>query len=329
MSSSDIVQISVYFVILFALTPPIGAYMAAVFAGETTIVGRVLGPIERLIYKLCLIDPREEMHWKKYSFAVVSLSFIGFLATFLMQLTQSMLPLNPQGMLDVAWPLAFNTAVSFVTNTNWQSYSGEATLGYFVQLFALTVQNFLSAATGMAILLVVARALTRQKTTELGNFWVDIVRCTLYVLLPLSGLFALALVSQGVVQNFLGYVNSTSIEGAAHLLPMGPAASQVAIKQLGTNGGGFFGANSAHPFENPTALSNFLQMLAILLIPSAQIYAFGILAKARKHAFVVYMVMLVTLLGALLVALWAESQPNPALGLSTLLEGKETRFGVG
>jgi K+-transporting ATPase ATPase A chain len=260
---------------------------------------------------------------------VLSLSFIGLLATFLMQLLQAQLPLNPQALPDVAWPLAFNTAVSFVTNTNWQSYSGEVTLGYFVQLFGLTVQNFLSAATGMAVLLVVARALTRQKTNELGNFWVDIVRCTLYVLLPLSGLFALALVSQGVVQNFLAYLNSASLEGATHLLPMGPAASQIAIKQLGTNGGGFFGANSAHPFENPTALSNFLQMLAILLIPSSQIYAFGILAKARKHAFVLYMVMLVTLVGALLVALWAEGQPNPALGISNLLEGKETRFGIG
>jgi len=303
--------------------------MAAVFSGEPTVAGRILGPIERSVYRICLIDPREEMHWKKYSIALISLSVWGFLLTLLMQVMQSVLPLNPQGLPNVGWALAFNTAASFVTNTNWQSYSGEATLGYFVQMFGLTVQNFLSAATGMAVLLVIARALTRQKTNELGNFWVDLVRCTLYLLLPLSVLFGLVLVSQGVVQNFLAYVSSTSLEGVDHLLPMGPAASQIAIKQLGTNGGGFFGANSAHPFENPSALSNFLQMLAILIIPSAQLYAFGVLAKARKHALVIYFVMFAILICALFVGLWSEAQGNPALGLASQLEGKEIRFGAG
>lgn len=328
MTVSEMVQIGIYFVLLLALTPAVGAYMAATFSGESTVVNRVLGPIERLIYRVCLINAREEMHWKKYSMAVASMSILSIVVTFLLLSYQHLLPFNPQSAQGVKWPLAFNTAVSFVTNTNWQAYSGESTLSYGVQLFGLTVQNFLSAATGMAILLVVIRALTRQGTHDLGNFWVDLTRSVLYVLLPMSGLLALVLISQGVVQNMLDYVSMTSLEGAKQLLPMGPAASQVAIKQLGTNGGGFFGANSAHPFENPTPLSNFLQMIAILIIPSAQIYAFGLMTKARKHAVVIYLVMLTFLIAILCISLWSENQPNVALSVETALEGKEIRFGI-
>jgi K+-transporting ATPase ATPase A chain len=328
MTVSEVVQIIIYFVVLFALTSAVGAYMAAVYSGETTVVGKVIGPIEQLIYRSCRVNPAEEMHWKKYSQAVLSLSVVGFLVTFALQVFQSYLPFNPQDLQDVKWPLAFNTAVSFVTNTNWQAYSGESTLSYGVQLFGLTVQNFVSAGTGMAVLLVVIRALTRQKTHELGNFWVDVTRSILYVLLPLSAVLAVVLVSQGVVQNLLSYISSTSLEGVKQILPMGPAASQIAIKQIGTNGGGFFGVNSAHPFENPTPLSNFLQVLAILIIPSAQVYAFGIMTKGRKHAFMLYLVMFTLLIAALALSLWSEFQPNAALGIESALEGKEVRFGI-
>jgi K+-transporting ATPase ATPase A chain len=328
MTVSEVVQIIIYFVVLFALTSAVGAYMAAVYSGETTVVGKVIGPIEQLIYRFCRVNPAEEMHWKKYSQAVLSLSVVGFLVTFALQVFQSYLPFNPQDLQDVKWPLAFNTAVSFVTNTNWQAYSGESTLSYGVQLFGLTVQNFVSAGTGMAVLLVVIRALTRQKTHELGNFWVDVTRSILYVLLPLSAVLAVVLVSQGVVQNLLSYISSTSLEGVKQILPMGPAASQIAIKQIGTNGGGFFGVNSAHPFENPTPLSNFLQVLAILIIPSAQVYAFGIMTKGRKHAFMLYLVMFTLLIAALALSLWSEFQPNAALGIESALEGKEVRFGI-
>ncbi len=328
MPVSEIVQIATYFVLLLAMTSMVGAYMAAVYSGEETVVGRLLSPIEKLIYRLCLINPREEMHWKKYSFAVLSLSCISLLVTFVLQLVQGALWLNPAEMKSVEWPLAINTAVSFVTNTNWQAYNGEETLSYFVQLFGLTVQNFVSAATGMAVLLVVIRALTRQKTHELGNFWVDLTRTILYVLLPLSVLLALVLVSQGVIQNFLSYLSETSLEGIKQSLPMGPAASQVAIKQLGTNGGGFFGVNSAHPFENPTPLSNFVQVLAILLIPSSQVFTFGLMTKARRHAFMLYSVMFTFLVLTLSLSLWSEFNPNPSLGVQNALEGKEMRFGI-
>lgn len=328
MSGLEVVQIVAYPVILIALTSSIGSYMAAVYSGEKTVLGRILGPIENLVYRVCLVNPREEMHWKKYSFAVLSLTMLSLVFTFAFLVFQDVLGFNPNKNTGVPWPLALNTAVSFVTNTNWQAYSAEATLSYGAQLFALSVQNFLSAATGMSILLVVIRALTRERTQNLGNFWVDLTRSILYVLLPLSVLIAIVLVSQGVIQNLSTNIISIGVEGATQLLPMGPAASQVAIKQLGTNGGGFFGVNSAHPFENPTPFSNFLQMLAILLIPSAQVYMFGVMTKARKHALMIYAVMFILFSVSLGVALWSEYQPNLSLATHEALEGKEVRHGI-
>ncbi len=328
MSASQYMQIGLYFAALIALTPLLGSYMARVFVGEKTFVTSMFGPVERALYRIGFIDYTEEMDWKKYAGAVLWFSVVGLIATTAVQMLQSDLPLNPQNLPNVSWALAFNTAASFVTNTNWQAYSGENTLSYFSQAAALTVQNFLSAAVGIAVLLAFIRGLVRKNVNTIGNFWVDMTRSTLYVLIPLSIVVALILVSQGVIQNISAYVEATTLEGAKQLLPMGPAASQVAIKQLGTNGGGFFGANSAHPFENPTPLSNFIEMLAILLIPSALVYMFGIMTNARRHALVLYCVMMGVMLVCLSVGLWSEYLPNHSLGLAHQLEGKELRFGI-
>lgn len=321
MAVAESVQILLYFIVLLAIIPSVGTYMASVFSHESTPLAKVLGPLERGIYRICLIDAREVMHWKKYALTIAALSCVSLVATFALQLVQTALPFNPQHLPNVSWALAFNTATSFVTNTNWQAYSGESTLAYGVQLFALTVQNFVSAAVGMCVLLVVIRALSRERTSDVGNAWVDLVRTIVYVLLPLALVFALFLVSQGVVQNVLPYVMSKGLEGASQLLPMGPAASQVAIKQLGTNGGGFFGVNSAHPFENPTALTNFVQMLGIILIPASQVYMFGVMTKARKHSVMIFIVMLSVVVMGLLLSLWSQ--------LPLGLEGQELRFGKG
>jgi K+-transporting ATPase ATPase A chain len=243
-------------------------------------------------------------------------------------LVQGTLPLNPQKLSNVPFALALNTAVSFVTNTNWQAYSGEAVMSYLTQMLGLTVQNFLSAATGIAVLLVLTRGLARRSAATVGNFWADVVRSTLYILLPLSFLLAVVLVSQGVVQTFAAYPQAVSLEGKAHEIPLGPAASQIAIKQLGTNGGGFFGVNSAHPFENPTLLSNFLQMLALLLIPAALTNTYGRLVGSQRQGWVIFAAMMLLFVAGLGGALWAEQQPNPALAGLPNLEGKETRFGI-
>ncbi|HMO65483.1 MAG TPA: potassium-transporting ATPase subunit KdpA, partial [Verrucomicrobiota bacterium] len=236
---------------------------------------RWLAPAERLLYRAGGVDPAREMRWPAYAGALLVFNALGFAAVFALQLAQARLPLNPQGLPGVPAALAFNTAVSFVTNTNWQAYSGEATLSHLGQMAGLTVQNFVSAATGMGVLLAFARGLARRDADTVGNFWADLVRTTLYVLLPLSFVLALALAGQGVVQSLAPHATATTLEGAEQVIPLGPAASQIAIKQLGTNGGGFFGVNSAHPFENPTPLSNFLQLLAILLLPAAQVWMFG------------------------------------------------------
>lgn len=327
MTIGNFLSIAAYLCALFLLTPVLGNYMAKVLSGGRVFLSPLLGPCERLIYRFCFIDPDEEMHWKQYAGALLWLSVLGIIAVFFIQVMQHTLPLNPQGLDAVPWALAFNTAVSFVTNTNWQAYSGENTLGYLVQSLGLSVQNFVSAAVGMAVLLAFIRGLIRKNANTVGNFWADVVRSFLYVLLPLSLILAVLLISQGVVQNFSSYVTAKTLEGTEQNLPMGPAASQIAIKQLGTNGGGFFGVNSAHPFENPTPLSNFLQMLAILLIPSALVYMFGVMTNERKHAMKIYVVMLGIFLSVLTLSLWSEYLPNASVNSSNALEGKELRFG--
>ncbi len=325
---SEIVQLVFYAVVLLLLTPPLGKLMAKIFEGERTFLSPLFGWLERLTYKLSGSDPAKEMDWKKYTLAMLAFNALGFAVVFLLQFFQSHLPLNPQQLPDVSWHLAFNTAVSFMTNTNWQSYAGEVTLSYFVQMIGLTVQNFVSAATGIAVFLALARGIARKITNDIGNFWTDLVRSTVYVLLPLSILLTIVLVSEGTVQTFSAYQTVTTLEGTQQTIPLGPAASQIAIKQLGTNGGGFFNMNSAYPHENPTPLTNFLEMLSILLIASALVYTYGVIIKSKKHAWVVWGVMFFMFASGLTVSLWSEYTTNPVTGIAGGMEGKETRFGV-
>ncbi len=310
MTGSDWIQISLYMAVLLVLVKPLGSYMAWVYGG------RWESAPERWLYRLAGIARPASIHWKAYAGALLASNAVGFLLVYLLLRAQQWLPWNPQTMGPVAPHTAFNIAVSFATNTNWQNYGGEATLSYFTQMAGLTVQNFVSAASGMAILVALARGLAGRGVREIGNFWADLVRGTLYILLPLSALLCLALVSQGVILNLDA---SVKVADSEQVLPMGPAASQVAIKQLGTNGGGFFNVNSAHPFENPTPLSNFLECLALLLIPAAMCYTFGFLVKDRRQGWALLAAMLVIFVPLLFVAVHAE-QGN--------LEGKETRFGT-
>lgn len=302
--------------------------MARIFSGDNHLLSTALGPVERLLYRLSGINPAMEMRWTTYLAALLVFNALGFLAVLCLQIFQSNLPLAPAGLPEIPWPLAFNTAVSFMTNTNWQAYSGESTLSYLTQMLGLAVQNFLSAATGIAAFLALTRGLSRKSAATLGNFWVDLTRVTLYALLPLSILLALVLVSQGVVQTFQPYVTAQTLEGQQQLIPLGPAASQIAIKELGTNGGGFFGVNSAHPFENPTPVSNFFEMLAILLIPAALTYTHGKMIGSVRQGWCLFAAMLTLFSAALAIAWWAETRPNPALGAGAVMEGKEIRFGV-
>lgn len=324
MSAIDIAQAAVYLAALIFLTPPLGRYMAHAFEGRLTW----LRPVETTTYRLIGVDPRREMNWIDYTIALLVFNLAGFLVLLGILLGQGVLPLNPEGLVGMKFPLAFNTAVSFMTNTNWQAYSGEAALSYFSQMIGLTLQNFVSAAVGMCVILVMVRGFVRRSTADLGNFWADLVRGTLYVLIPLSVVLAVVLVSQGVVQNFLPYQTANTMEGAEQVLPMGPAASQIAIKQLGTNGGGFFGVNSAHPFENPTPFSNFLQILAILLIPAALCHTFGKMVGDARQGWCLFAAMMVLFLLGFGVSWWAEAQPNPITGVPINMEGKEQRFGV-
>ena len=324
MSAIDIVQVTAFLAALILLAPPLGRYMTRVFEGKMTW----LRPIEAGIYRLIGVDPRREMNWIEYAVALCMFNLIGLLVLLTILLFQGALPLNPQGLPGMKFPLAFNTAISFVTNTNWQAYSGEAALSYFSQMVGLTLQNFVSAAVGICVILVMIRGFVRRSAADLGNFWVDLVRGTLYVLLPLSLVLALFLVSQGVVQSFSGYQSAVTVEGAEQVIPMGPAASQIAIKQLGTNGGGFFGVNSAHPFENPTPLSNFLELVAILLIPAALCYTFGQMVGDLRQGWCLFAAMMVLLLVGFGVSWWAEMQPNPITGVPINMEGKEQRLGV-
>ncbi len=326
-----------YLALLPLVAIPLGPFIAKVMEGERTFLHPVLGPVERGIYRLMGIRGDEEMSWKAYAWAIGLFNLLGIAAVFLLQKAQGAALLNPEGMSKLPTDLAVNTAVSFATNTNWQAYGGETTMSYLTQMLGLTVQNFLSTATAIAVLVAMVRGFVRRTSNGVGNAWVDLVRSTLYVLLPLSAVIALLLVSQGAIQNFSAYVHTAS----GQLLAMGPAASQVAIKMLGTNGGGFFNANSAHPFENPTALSNLIHMLAIFALPAALCITFGRMVKDRRQGWAVLAAMTVIFVAALSVTTWAEAKGNPGLKALPLnqvvssqqgggnMEGKEVRFGTG
>ncbi len=328
MIAQDIIQIILFIAAIIGLTPILGNYMFKVFTGNKHFMLPVFGWLEKLTYKFTGVNADEETDWKSYSYGLLLFNLIGFVFVFLIQLFQSHLPLNPENLSDVTWHSAFNTAVSFMTNTNWQGYAGETTLSYFVQMIGLTVQNFVSAATGIAVLLALIRGLSRKTTDKLGSFWTDLTRVTLYILLPLSMLFAIILAGEGVVQNFKSYVTVHTIQGAKQVIPMGPAASQIAIKQLGSNGGGFFNANSSHPFENPTPLTNFLEMLAILLLPAALTYTYGKMTGSVRHGWTIFSVMFILLIAGLSISLYSEFSSNAIFGNLPLMEGKETRFGI-
>ncbi len=328
MTKLDLIQVLLYAGALVILAPLAGKFLADVFEGKKTFLHLPFGWLERLTYKLCHVNAQEEMRWTQYAAALLWFNFFGFAIVFLLQMTQEWLPLNPQHVPNTSWHLAFNTAVSFVTNTNWQSYSGENMMSYLTQMLGLAVQNFVSAATAIGVLLALIRGIKRKSTDVIGNFWVDLTKSTVYILIPLSIVFALFLAGQGVVQTFKPAVSATTVEGQTQVIPLGPAASQIAIKQLGTNGGGFYSTNSAHPLENPTPLSNFFEMLAILLLPAAFVFAFGRMMQSKKHARVIFVVMFLMFAAGVGFSLWAEYHGDPALGHTALLEGKETRFGV-
>jgi K+-transporting ATPase ATPase A chain len=317
-----------FFILLLLVTVPIlGHYMASIFQDGVDKSYPLLGWLEKNIYRICHIDPHQEMNWKEYAKALLYFNLFGLIFLFLLQLLQGWLPLNPQGLPGVEPTLAFNTAVSFVTNTNWQAYGGENTMSYLTQMLGMTVQNFVSAATGNAVLLALIRGIQRYSSETIGNFWRDLTRTVVYLLLPFCLVFALFLASQGVIQTLSPYIQVTTLENETQTIPLGPVASQIAIKQLGTNGGGFFNANSAHPFENPTPLSNFLENFTIFWIPAAATYMYGLMLKSRKQGWVIFIVMFVLWVGGLAVALYSESLNNPVLGVNPVMEGKETRFG--
>lgn len=362
MTENGVLQIVLYLFILLLFVKPLGWYMARVYEGKPCGLDKIGGSCERLLYRLCGIKATEGMGWKRYLSTMLIFNLLGLLAVYFIQRIQFYLPLNPEAFTGVTPDLAFNTAVSFATNTNWQSYGGETTMSYFTQMTALTVQNFISAATGMSLMVALIRGIARRENASLGNFWVDTIRGILYILLPLSFLFALILAWQGVIQNNKPYekislmqpihyqekitdanINS-KIESKVEnqqIIPMGPVASQIAIKQLGTNGGGFFNTNSAHPFENPTPLTNFLEMLAILLIPAALCYTFGVMVKDTRQGWAILAAMYIIFIPFLMVAAMEEQKGNPAftqMGVDQIaqdnlypggnMEGKETRFGI-
>ncbi len=348
------IQLIFYFAVLLALAIPLGTFMAKVYQGEKTFLSRMLGPVERFIYRISGVNPDEEMNWKTYAIAVMVFNLLGLLAVYALQRLQAFLPLNPQGLGAVSPDSVWNTAVSFASNTNWQGYGGETTMSYLTQMLGMTVQNFVSAATGMAVMVALIRGIVRAPLSSrhfenskmggqrgVGNFWVDMTRSVLYILLPLSLILSLALVSQGVVQTFGKYESVTSLQSAeTQLIAVGPAASQVAIKQLGTNGGGFFNVNSAHPLENPTPLSNLLEMLSILLVPAALCLTYGKMVGDTRQGWALLAVMTIVFVALLSVAVWSEQGGNPmfaAMGIDQTqtevnpggnMEGKEVRFGI-
>ncbi|MBI3527927.1 MAG: potassium-transporting ATPase subunit KdpA [Betaproteobacteria bacterium] len=369
MTANGYLQLAFYVAVLIALAKPLGAYMARIYEGQPAFLNRIGAPVENLIYRVCGVNPAQEMRWTQYAVATLIFNVLGFFAVYALQRLQLSLPLNPQNMAAVSPDSSFNTAISFITNTNWQGYGGESTMSYLTQMLGLTVQNFVSAATGMAVLVALIRGFARQNAQAIGNFWVDLTRSTLYILLPLSLVFALVLVWQGMPQTFSAYATVPLVESVEYDNPkldaagqplkddkgnpvtekatqkeqsiaVGPVASQVAIKQLGTNGGGFFNANSAHLFENPTPLSNFLELLAILLIPAALCYTFGKMVGDTRQGWAILAAMTVVFVALLAVCVGAEQVGNPALdklGVDQVasplqaggnMEGKETRFGV-
>ncbi len=369
MSANGYLQLAFYVAVLLALAKPLGAYMARIYEGRPAFLNRLGAPIERLVYRLCGVGAEQEMRWTQYALAALWFSLAGCLTVYALQRFQAWLPLNPQGLAAVSPDSSFNTAISFATNTNWQGYGGESTMSYLTQMLGLTVQNFVSAATGMAVLVALIRGFVRQSAGTIGNFWVDLTRSTLYILLPLSLILALLLVSQGVVQTFSAYQTVPLVESVEYdtqkldaagqpikddkgtpvtekttrkeqVIAVGPAASQVAIKQLGTNGGGFFNVNSAHPLENPTPLSNFLEVLAILLIPAALCYTFGRMVGDTRQGWAILGAMTIVLVVLLALCAGAEQAGNPVLSGAGAdqtvsetqaggnMEGKETRFGI-
>jgi K+-transporting ATPase ATPase A chain len=349
MTINGIFQIVFTLAVLLLCARPLGAYMSRVFQGKKTLLDPIARPLERLVYRSAGIDPNAEMDWKANALAMLLFNFLGFLVVYALQRLQHILPLNPQGFGPVTPDSSFNTAVSFASNTNWQGYGGEATMSSLTQMTALTVQNFVSAGSGIATLILIIRGIARHSTMTLGNFWVDLTRSIVYVLLPLSMLLAIALISQGVVQNFSPSVPATLVETVADasgarvtevLLPMGPAASQIAIKQLGTNGGGFFNVNSAHPYENPTPVSNLLESLSILLLAAALCYTYGAMVGDTRQGWALLAAMMIIFAAFLAVAVWSEQGGNPAfaeMGVDQSagslqpggnMEGKEVRFGV-
>ncbi len=347
--SSTVVQCILYLVVLVLLAIPLGAYIGKIMNGEKVLLSKVVAPVENITYRILKVDKDEQMTAKKYGISAILFSLFSIIVLFLLHLLQGFLPLNPQSMSGTSWDLAFNSAVSFATNTNWQAYSGESSLSYFTQMIGLTVQNFASAAVGIAVLFALIRGFIKVKEPGLGSFWTDVTRIILYILIPLSLIVSIALVSQGVIQNFSSYQTASLVQPITlpdgtvvteQVIPQGPAASQVAIKQLGTNGGGFFGANSAHPFENPTPLSNLIEMLSILLIPAALCFTFGRNVKDKRQGVAIFLAMFIMLGTALAVIAISESSATPqlmqngAVNVSTIaqaggnMEGKETRFGI-
>jgi K+-transporting ATPase ATPase A chain len=327
-------QIALYCVLLVLLTKPLGGYMTRVFAGERTSLSPVLRPLERGLYRLSGVNEAEEQHWVTYAIAMLAFSFAGFVVLYALQRLQAVLPFNPQHLDDVSPDLAFNTSVSFVTNTNWQSYVPETTMSYLVEMAGLTVHNFVSAATGIALALALIRGFARRSAKTVGNFWVDMTRCVLYILLPICVVVGLVMVWQGVPQNLSAYTNVTTLEGAKQLIAQGPVASQEVIKMLGTNGGGFFNANSAHPFENPTALTNLIQILLIFSIGAALTNVFGRMVGDQKQGWAIFAVMGLLFLAGTAVVYSSEAAGNPLLAHLPLIhsagnmEGKEVRFGI-
>lgn len=345
-----ILQIVVYTVVLVLLAVPLGKYMGKVFSGEKVFLSPIVSPIEKFLYKLLKIDEEKGMGWKQYAGAVLMFNLLGFIVVYLLQVLQKYLPLNPEGISNVSSDLAFNTAASFATNTNWQAYSGETTLSYLTQMLGLSVQNFLSAAVGIAVLIAVIRGFMKRKSKEIGNFWVDLTKSLLYILLPLSIVVSLFLVSQGVVQNFKEYqevklIDPYKLEDGTvidtQIIPGGPAASQIAIKQLGTNGGGFFGVNSAHPLENPTLASNVVEVISILLIAVALCFTFGYMVKDKKQGRAIFLAMFIIYAFCLFSVGMLEQKATPQIEQNGIvdisysdtqaggnMEGKEVRFGI-
>ncbi len=340
MNVPGFIQIALFLALLLLLARPFGAYMARVFSGERTVLSPILGPVEQIIYRICGVDPATEQRWTAYTAGMLLFSLVSMLALYAIQRLQGVLPLNPQGLPAVGPDLAFNTAASFTTNTNWQSYVPEATMSYLTQMTGLAFHNFASAAVGIAIAIALTRGLARRSASAIGNFWVDLVRAFLYVLLPVCIVYTLFLVWQGVPQNFNAYDTATTVEGNTQTIAQGPIASQEAIKMFGTNGGGFLNANSAHPFENPTPLSNFIQILSIFAIPAALTYTFGRLVGDQRQGWALLAAMTILFLVGVAVALPSEQAGNPAIaalgvdqGQSATqpggnFEGKETRFGI-